>query len=342
MEFLFEKYRQYRKKQFLELPGKYKAGYAFLGVGNHSISNLYPIIQYLGIIPKWIFSRKAENAEAMATRFAGCKGTNDLNRILQDPAIEGVIICLHASAHAEVIRACIKAGKKVWVEKPPVTSAQELKMIGGLGVAAQLMIGVQKRTAPAIQVLRKRLRQQVSYQYNYETGPFPDGDPFLELWIHPVDLAVFLFGSVKKFHSHLIGTSSNGTLQLWLEHESGSVGQLNLSTSGSWNRAGEKLKVYAGDGLYELRNLHHLQHFPNEKRPLGIPLEKIRNSVPKTLCLFDASEFTPLSQHNQIHVHGYYDALRLFAEVVEGRATSHPADFSEVKSVLELLLELKQ
>ena len=55
---LINKYKAFRKKKQLSQYSSYSGEYAFVGVGNHSLSNLYPVIDYLGVPLKYIYSNK--------------------------------------------------------------------------------------------------------------------------------------------------------------------------------------------------------------------------------------------------------------------------------------------
>ena len=52
MNAIIERYKKIRKKGVLSK--KYKEKYAFVGIGNHSINNLYPVLNYLNVDIKYI------------------------------------------------------------------------------------------------------------------------------------------------------------------------------------------------------------------------------------------------------------------------------------------------
>ena len=49
---LIERYKRIRTKHFLAQT--YQYSYAFVGMGQHSLSNLYPVLHYLGVPLKYI------------------------------------------------------------------------------------------------------------------------------------------------------------------------------------------------------------------------------------------------------------------------------------------------
>ena len=44
---LIDRYKRYRTEHFLAQ--KYQYSYAFVGMGQHSLTNLYPVLHYLGV-----------------------------------------------------------------------------------------------------------------------------------------------------------------------------------------------------------------------------------------------------------------------------------------------------
>ena len=52
---LIDKYKSIRKNGILQIASEHQ--FAFIGVGQHSLSNLYPVLQYLGVSLKYIYSR---------------------------------------------------------------------------------------------------------------------------------------------------------------------------------------------------------------------------------------------------------------------------------------------
>jgi len=59
----------------------------------------------------------------MSLLYPGASITGDLDRILSDPALEGVVIAVDAAHHHSVASACLRAGKHTYVEKPLALSS---------------------------------------------------------------------------------------------------------------------------------------------------------------------------------------------------------------------------
>ena len=56
------------------------------------------------------------------------------------------------------------------------------------------------------------------YHYRYLTGLYPEGDALLDLFIHPLDYATFLFGEAKLKTADIIEKNGGQTLLLIVEH----------------------------------------------------------------------------------------------------------------------------
>ncbi|MEE9294169.1 MAG: Gfo/Idh/MocA family oxidoreductase [Phycisphaerae bacterium] len=81
--------------------------------------------------------------EQMRRRFPGIRTTLDYRDLLDDDAIEAVVIATPTGTHAEVTRNALRAGKHVLIEKPLCTRSAEAAELELLAGAAErvLMVG---------------------------------------------------------------------------------------------------------------------------------------------------------------------------------------------------------
>ncbi|MDD3151882.1 MAG: gfo/Idh/MocA family oxidoreductase, partial [Bacteroidales bacterium] len=75
MQELIERFKNIRKRNFINAAPK--GQYAFVGIGNHSISNLYPIINYLRVDLKYIVTHTKANAKLISDNFNDIIGTDN-------------------------------------------------------------------------------------------------------------------------------------------------------------------------------------------------------------------------------------------------------------------------
>jgi len=337
---LINRYKRMRTERFLRQTYQYQ--YAFVGMGQHSLTNLYPVLHYLGVSLKYICVTSERKAQLIERKFPQVKATTSLDTILNDDEVKGVFVSASPSAHFSIALCVLQSGKSLFIEKPPCQSLQELdtlidkqRLYGSL-VA---MVGLQKRYAPAVQILQKRLRKEhlVSYDLHYLTGNYPEGDALLDLYIHPLDLVTHLFGKPEIIACQQVAPAS---YLLMLRHPH-IVGTLELSTAYTWSAAEESLKVNTASGIYSLSQMEELTFSPKPSSILGIPIEKVHPHHKAVEYLYTCNNFAPILENNQIHSQGYFNEISAFVESVEGRAGKVLTSLQSVKDTYQLISTLK-
>jgi len=255
----------------------YQYSYAFVGMGQHSLTNLYPVLHYLGIPLKYICVTSERKAKLIEQKYPSVKATTSLDEILKDEAIKGVFVSASPSAHFSIASQVLQSGKSLFIEKPPCQTLEELDTLIALQQqfgSPVAMVGLQKRYAPAVQLLKQRLRKEnlINYDLHYLTGAYPEGDAMLDLYIHPLDLVCHLFGQPKNLACRQVAKDS---YILMLQHPH-IIGTLELSSAYSWTTAEESLKICTHSGIYRLSQMEELTFTPNPTTILGIPTEKLR------------------------------------------------------------------
>lgn len=329
---LIDRYKNLKKKSLLNQLSGSKGKYAFVGVGNHSISNLYPVVDFFGLPLKYICTKTAENASLMAKKY-NCLGTSDYQQILSDDEIKGVFISTAPKAHFALTKQALKAGKNVFVEKPPCLSTEELQELIQIQGGAKVVVGLQKRYASVIEQLKKHAKKPFSYNYKYLTGAYPEGDALWDLFIHPLDVVVFLFGKVQKVNA----TSSRGTVFLHVTHENNVIGSLELSTDYTWDTAREIIVVNTPKGVYESKGALELTFTPKSPVVLGVPLEKVVKKAPIQQWLVHNNGFVPVMEYNSLTMQGYAKEIKTFIDACEGRQTHNLTDLKDLVNTFALI-----
>lgn len=342
---IIDRYRRIRSMR--ELQYTYTQQYALVGFGNHCANNLLPIIQYLQLPLKYICCTSEKKAELISQKYKGVKGTNSLQDILLDDTISGVFVAANPHSHFLIATEIIKAGKSLFIEKPPCEDKRELKALTDtvkLYGSQHIVVGLQRRFAPATQILKKRLKgdSKRHYHYRYLTGLYPEGDTLLDLFIHPLDYVIFLFGEAKIKSLDIIRSRDGAqTLFLILEHQD-IVGMLELSTDYSWQEAQEQLNISTDKGLYVLNKMEQLDFTPRQSTVLGIPLEKVFPNNVTTICLYGRNNFVPTIGNNQIVSQGFFSEIKTFANMVENMYdTNHDLGLESVRHVYSLITEIR-
>ena len=341
---IIDRYRRIRSMR--ELQYTYTQQYALVGFGNHCANNLLPVIQYLQLPLKYICCTSEKKAELISQKYKGVKGTTSLQDILLDDTISGVFVAANPHSHFLIATEVIKAGKSLFIEKPPCEDKRELKALTDtvkLYGSKHIVVGLQRRFAPATQILQKRLRigRGRHYHYRYLTGLYPEGDALLDLFIHPLDYVTFLFGKARvKAAEEMRSKDGAQTLFLVLEHQ-GITGMLELSTDYSWQDAQEQLSISTDNGQYLLDRMERLDFAPRHSAILGIPLEKIFQNKATIVNLYGRNGFVPTIGNNQIISQGFFSEIQVFADMVENkRDDDHAFDLESVKQVYTLMSKI--
>ena len=319
---IIDRYKHIRSIRQLQQTCKGK--YAFVGIGNHSISNLYPVLDYLHVPLKYICCQSKDKLPLIEAAYPNVHATTSLDDILDDDKINGVFVSVSPQSHFTIASEVIKKGKALFIEKPPCQREKELLRLIALQKEAnypQVAVGLQKRNAPAIRILQKELNKCSgckSYNLKYLTGAYPEGDALLELFIHPLDYVTFLFGKAEIKCAEWIG---HHTLMLVLEHEK-ATGILELSTGYSWNDAKEEMTINTSNGVFEMKGMDSLVYKGKQHVFMGIPLEKFCPRKSVEVCLFSRTSFVPTIPNNQIVTQGYFDTIKNFVDAVDGRKVS--------------------
>jgi virulence factor len=339
---LISKIKNKRKQGYLGINHKKK--YAFVGIGSHSINNLYPVINYFRLDLKYIVTNSADNAKLIDRNFAHSIGTVDLERVLQDEEIAGIFICANPGAHFGLVKKVLQANKNVFVEKPPCLNLEELKELVELEKLStgSCLVGFQKQYAPANLALKKQLKNSCSYNYRYVTGGYPEGDPFLEIFIHPISLLLFLFGRIDSSNILHHQTKGGLTLSLQLDHSNHSMGTIELSTDYSWVNATEKLIVNTEKGIYKISDTEELTFEPKAGTVLKVPKEKIFKLANKTVTLSQRNNFNPVFENNQIYSSGYFSEIDNFIQICESGRGKNNSTLSGCFDTYELINAIKR
>jgi len=335
---LIHRYRNSKKQAQLNRFSSYQYRYAFVGVGGHSINNLYPVLDFLGVPLKYICTRDPKNAKKLAFKYKDCTGTGRFEDLLEDKTIKGILISSAPEVHYALAKKALEAGKNIFIEKPPCKNTLQLDELIALSKNRITACGLQKRKAQVYEQAKAACKHPVHYHLHYATGAYPEGSALLDLFIHPLDLAVYLFGpaSIAHFNQSL----NKQTLLLTLQHDNGVIGQLELSTDYTWSSPRESLTIVDGKGIFESNGINEARFTKKGKKIGGLPLEKVFKSPTKTAFLHENSGFVPMGEFNPIYTHGFYPEISSFIDACEGKRTTLTQDLASLKPTYKLLDEL--
>ncbi|MGM0649509.1 MAG: Gfo/Idh/MocA family protein [Bacteroidota bacterium] len=320
MQSVINKYKRIRKNKFITK--QYKGKYAFAGIGNHSVNNLYPVLDYLKADLKYILTKTETTSKTINENFSHIKGTSNPDKVLKDKSITGVLVSAHPDAHFDLAKQILQAGKHVFIEKPPCKTLKELRELRDIeqNSNGSALVGLQKRFAPVYQIIRNKVKSKHVnyYKLEYTAGNYPEGDALTDLFIHPLDLAVYIFGPAKI--EYLKKIESGKGVQTWLlelSHPDNVTGRLELSTDFWWARGKENMMVNTEKHIFEAKGVNQLKYIDKPKSIMNVPLEKVKAPVISEHFLYEKNNFLPVRDHNDLYAAGYFNEIQAFLDVCE-------------------------
>lgn len=340
MQQLINRYKRFRTKRLLSKA--YQYSYAFVGMGQHSMTNLYPVLHYLGVPLKYICVTSKQKALLIESKIPHIIATTSIDDILGDDTVKGIFVSASPEAHFPIASRILQTGKSLFIEKPPCQTLNQLDTLiklQKLHSSPFTMVGLQKQYAPTAKILRKRLgkEQLINYDLHYLTGAYPEGNALLDLFIHPLALVCSLFGKPEILVCQPI-TQASYLLMLRHPHI---VGTLELSTAYSWTDAEESLKVCTKSGIYHLSQMEELSFVAHSSTIFGLPIEKVRSWNKTIEYLYNHNNFIPTLPNNQIYSLGYFNELQDFVDAVEGHKDSVDSSLQSLRDVYALLENIK-
>jgi predicted dehydrogenase len=199
------------------------------------------------------YARTEDTRAAFAERHA-CRAVGDLDEMLADPGIDGVLLATPHSTHGDLAVRTVDAGKHVFVEKPLTLTVADTKRVadaaGRLGVVVQA--GHNRRRQPANRRIKEMIDAgdlgtvlQLDGVHTAAGGHKPDlpawrKDPvecpfggMTALGVHTVDTFHYFVGPAKRVTS--LSTRIEGFNDLdeattvLLEYESGPIASINTT-----------------------------------------------------------------------------------------------------------------
>jgi predicted dehydrogenase len=100
-----------------------------VGVGAHAVNAILPNLPVAGLTLAATCARHLDRAQTAAARFGARLAFDDVDRMLDEVALDGVVVVVPVDQFAPVIRACIARGVPVFAEKPAANDASEAQQL---------------------------------------------------------------------------------------------------------------------------------------------------------------------------------------------------------------------
>jgi predicted dehydrogenase len=258
-----------------------------LGAGNYARLVFLPTVKKVGgIAPIAIASATGLSAHHAARKFGYGYATTSDDEIINDPAINVIAILTRHNLHARQVLAALKAGKRVFCEKPLAMNQTELAEITKALKTSKnpvLMTGFNRRFAP----LSKRLKEFIDKRseplvvhYRVNAGYLPKdhwlndvevgGGRIIGEACHFIDYLVFLIGACPETVSAQVvpdhGTYSEDNVILNFSFPDGSLGTLSYLSNGDKAFPKERVELFCGGRVAVLNDFRSLELCQNGSR----------------------------------------------------------------------------
>ena len=144
-----------------------------IGAGNYASTMLIPFLKeinssnFVGIA-----TATGINATDKARKFGFNYASTDYRQILNDSAINTVLIATRHNQHAKMVIDAFESGKHTYVEKPLAITMDELKAVSESGSERNqiLMVGYNRRFASSIKYLKSQMKRDAPYSVYYQVN----------------------------------------------------------------------------------------------------------------------------------------------------------------------------
>lgn len=285
-----------------------------IGAGNFAQGTLLPKMKGLGDFIG-ITSGHGNTARYVADKYGFNYCSQTAERILEDAAINTVVITTRHDSHAEYVISGIKANKHVFVEKPLSLNLDELQEVReayeSAGNQHKVMVGFNRRFAPAVQKLRANLSDDEPKSINIRvnagiTAPehwtndkevgggriIGEACHFLDLarYIAGADISTVYATSMKDDHG------MNNTTIVNLEFQNGSIASINYFSNGNKKVPKEYIEVFSQGSIIQIddfkrmtisgkksRKIKFKSQDKGHAREMELFLESVRNGTPSPI-----------------------------------------------------------
>ena len=236
-------------------------GIGIIGAGNFTSMTMLPVLGDISAPLYAIASAAGVTGTALAKKYKIGKSTTDYKSILNDPAIDLVMITTRHNQHAHMVVESLQAGKHVFVEKPLALNREELNdILGAYNGSKTLTVGFNRRFSPHMQKVKQLVGDApMNVIATMNAGSIP-----ANVWVHDLkvgggrivgeachymDLITFLTGSkIKAVCMNAMGVNPQANVDsasILLQYENGSTGVINYFANGSKEYSKERIEVYA-------------------------------------------------------------------------------------------------
>lgn len=269
------------------VPAAVSGTVGLIGAGNYLMQVLGPALKGSGAVLKSVSSATGVSALLAARKFGFQNATTDSEAIINADEIDTVVIATRHNSHAGLVCQSLKAGKRVFVEKPLAIKPSELAEIEAIyrklkldGKNPVLMAGFNRRFAPQIVKLRNLLAgigEPKSIVITVNAGAIPKESWIQDLNIgggrivgegcHFIDLLRFLIGSpILSSKSTMMGNATRDGIAgdkvtFTINFSDGSFGTVHYFANGHRSFPKERIEVFCAGRVIQVDNFLRMKGY---------------------------------------------------------------------------------
>jgi predicted dehydrogenase/threonine dehydrogenase-like Zn-dependent dehydrogenase len=244
-----------------------------IGAGNFARAVLLPeLARRKDVTLRAIVTQRGLSAEHARSQFGFAHCSTDIGAVLDDPAINAVLIATRHASHAALTSAALEKGKSVLVEKPLALDREELARVIAARESASgfVLVGFNRRFAPMARQARVHLARHAGAKFltlRVNAGALPaeswvneaeeGGGRVLGELCHFVDLARFLVGAELRAVQADAGSAPRGVcedLAVTLHFVDGSLATIAYTALGDPAFSKERFEIFAGGTVVTIDN----------------------------------------------------------------------------------------
>ncbi|MFT4906437.1 MAG: putative dehydrogenase/threonine dehydrogenase-like Zn-dependent dehydrogenase [Oleispira sp.] len=253
----------------------------FIGGGNYASRVLIPAFKNAGAKLDTLLTSGGVSAIHHGKKNDFANASTDISQLLDNDAINTVVIATQHNLHAEQVISSLKAGKNVFVEKPLALTHLELDSIeqayNAQGGRCRVMVGYNRRFSPHIVKMKSLLAnvaEPKAFIMTMNAGVISadhwtqdssvGGGRIIGEACHYIDLMRFLTGSeIVGFSATCMGAApgvevTEDKAAITLTFKDGSFGTIHYLANGGKAFAKERIEVFANNGVLQLDNFRKL------------------------------------------------------------------------------------
>ena len=267
-----------------------RAVLGLIGAGKFAQSILLPPLMRLAPRMRGLATSKPVDAKHIARKYNFEFCATDAAELLSDKEVNLVFITSRHDSHARYVTEALRAGKNVFVEKPPALNHGELESIldtyadaERAGAAPLLMVGYNRRFSEPVRAIQRFFAgrtEPLVMHYRVNAGFLPcthwmqqpdQGGRFIGEGGHFVDVMQFLCGALPTSVYAIAPTDdarryNNDNVLVSISFADGSVGTIHYLANGAHIVEKEYLEVFGDSKTARMWNLKKLECAVDRKK----------------------------------------------------------------------------